>query len=97
MYKDLIIKIIFLYLTLESCDGSCSNNTVSCGRDYLNIKKVICNCKDGFTGTKCEKKAAEAKKEAEASSSKAYLISTIVVSVIAAIALIGLAVLYFKR
>ncbi|KAH9390819.1 hypothetical protein TYRP_006403 [Tyrophagus putrescentiae] len=80
----------------ESCDGSCSNNTVSCGRDYLNIKEVICNCKEGFTGTKCEKKAAEAKKEAEASSSKAYLISTIVVSVIAAIALIGLAVLYFK-
>jgi hypothetical protein len=73
----------------DTCSDKCGNFEV-CGHDLLQ-DKFICHCKEGFGGDKCETKSEAAK------DSKAFMIATIVVSIIAAIALIGLAVLFFRN
>ena len=56
---------------------------------------VVCNCKEGFSGDKCEKKV-DAKAVAETKSTTGYIVAIVILSVVSVIALAGVGVLFWK-
>lgn len=78
---------LFPKTQLETCQNECPN-AASCATVYQGAASnstVVCNCKEGWTGGHCEKKVVIP----EEKSTGGLVAAVIIVSIIAAVALIA--------